>query len=103
MVAGQTIHYFASSANLACTQNATVQILVVAGGGGGISGDGNRSGAGGVVYHSSFSLTAGTTYSVTVGAGGSVGLKGGDSVFGANLIVAYGGGTPSATAVTIWC
>ena len=54
----------------------TIEILVIAGGGGGSGVDsgletGGGGGAGGVVYHATYSMTAGVQYDLTVGAGGS--------------------------------
>lgn len=70
-----------------------VEVLVVGGGGGAGEAGG---GAGGLIYHSSYPVSAGTKYSVTVGAGGQAGganSKGGNganSIFGP--LVAIGGG-----------
>jgi len=71
-----------------------IRVLVVAGGGGGDWGGG---GAGGVIYNTSFPVTAGTPYPITVGNGGpgyvspsSLAQPGGPSIF--SSITATGGG-----------
>lgn len=81
---------------------ATVEYLVVAGGGGGAGGRGGGGGAGGYRTATGFAVTAGSPITVTVGAGGagggsggSEGSKGSNSVFGS--ITATGGGQGSRT------
>jgi len=68
----------------------TIEVLVVGGGGGGgRSGSGygmeGGAGAGGVVHHASYSVTAGVEYDITVGAGGAGGTSGNGST-GSNSV-----------------
>jgi hypothetical protein len=76
----------------------TVEVLVVAGGGAGGGGNynGGGGGAGGLIYNSTFSVAAGTSYTVTVGAGGTgaatKGANGSNSVFGSITAIGGGGG-----------
>ncbi len=98
-----TVHTFYSSGVFGWTDvytNATV--LVVAGGGGGggsASNDiaGGGGGAGGLIYNTSFNLTA-NNYTVIVGSGGAgatgytLGANGTYSSFGTNLNATGGGG-----------
>jgi hypothetical protein len=67
---GYRIHTFDSSGTLVNATNTNIEILVVAGGGGGAAFTGGGGGAGGLIYDSSYSVTA-KSYTVTVGAGGS--------------------------------
>lgn len=74
----------------------TIDILVVAGGGGGGQATvvrGAGGGAGGLIYISSFTVSAGT-YTVTVGGGGAASVNGSNSVFTGNgrTLTANGGG-----------
>jgi hypothetical protein len=73
------------------------EVLLVAGGGGATGGGSAGGGAGGLIAHTSQSLTAGTPYRVVVGAGGSSGLTSDTSTSGSNsqfasLTAAVGGG-----------
>jgi len=80
----------------------SVQVLVVAGGGGGGNGGGagaGGGGAGGLVYSSSYPVTAGQSIAVTVGAGGAGasswhfhGGNGNNSTFGSIIAIGGGGG-----------
>ena len=83
----------------------TIDVLVVAGGGSGGTGNLNTGenasgwftrqgagGAGGVCIQSGRSISAGTTYTITVGAGGTATANGSNSIF--NTITAIGGGGP---------
>ena len=95
---------FPNSSNFSVTSGSgSAEVLVVAGGGGGgnwnqAGNGGGGGGAGGIVYHSTYTIVAGT-YPVTVGNGGSrnpspngsfVGANGDDSIFGG--LTAKGGG-----------
>lgn len=95
---GYRIHTFKDSGTLVNTTNGSVEILVVAGGGGGAAMTGGGGGAGGLIYNSSFAVTA-QNYNVTVGLGGSGqvgtanpgnGSDGQSSIF--NTLTAVGGG-----------
>jgi len=89
-----------SNYNWTCPEDvASVEVLVVAGGGSGGGGSGaigaGGGGAGGIIYNTSYSVVPGTTYTVVVGAGGVganriKGTNGSNSQFGA--LVALGGG-----------
>jgi hypothetical protein len=76
----------------------TLQFLVVAGGGGGGNGGGSAyesggGGAGGLIYHPTFSLSAGT-YTITVGGGGTYNTNGANSTVSynsSNVLTAMGG------------
>jgi len=101
-------HICTTSGSFVPQFSGNIQVLVVAGGGGGGMDMGGGGGGGGVVYHSSYAVTAGSSYTVTVGAGGSgapagshagqnrfhqfniSATQGGNSVFGP--IIAVGGG-----------
>jgi hypothetical protein len=96
---GYIIHIFESNGIFVAPSSVSkVEALLVGGGGGGGWGGG---GGGGVVYLSSVSVTAGTSYPVYVGWGGAavgtisfVGTNGGNSgVFGAIAIGGGAGGT----------
>jgi len=102
-----TYYKFANSGGITFgNSGAPIEVLTVAGGGGGVGAYGGNAvpsgggGAGGVNYHPSFSISA-ATYAITVGAGGAkvatagsaiTGGTGSDSIFGANTIIAKGGG-----------
>jgi len=80
-------------------KSCTIQILVVGGGGGGGYQYGGGGGSGGVIYKSSYSITAGTSYTWTVGTAGSgatssssIGSNGVSSVFNDQTAVGGGGG-----------
>ncbi|MCK9369102.1 hypothetical protein M0R04_04040 [Candidatus Dojkabacteria bacterium] len=105
---GYTIHTFTTDGTFTSLGITNVEILVVAGGGGGgggISGWGGSGGggAGGIVYNSTFPVTA-TSYGVTVGNGGTGGTggyrgnNGQDSIF--STITATGGGGGGSTTDT---
>jgi len=76
----------------------SIEALVVAGGGAGTFDSGGAGGAGGLVYHSSLSVTSGVGISYTIGSGGTysasttptTAANGTNSTFGA--ITAIGGG-----------
>ena len=87
-VSGYKLHVFKSSGTLTCTNGGTIQLLVVGGGGGGGWGGGG-GGAGGLVYNSSYLITA-QSYSITVGQGGT-GSDGVSSSFN-SVVNALGGG-----------
>jgi hypothetical protein len=77
------------------------EVLVVAGGGGGGSNRGGGGGAGGLIYNTSYALTAGIGVTYTVGAGGTGGTTndggdGGNSVFGTLTAIGGGGGGGNA-------
>ncbi|MFA5105895.1 MAG: glycine-rich domain-containing protein [Candidatus Micrarchaeia archaeon] len=89
-----TVHTFTSGGTFNSSLSMNVSVLVVAGGGqGGRNGGG---GAGGLIYNSSYPVSA-QAYSVTVGAGGNAysneqGANGGNSVFGVLTAIGGGGG-----------
>jgi cysteine-rich repeat protein len=90
------IHTFTSSGTFTVTGSCNAEVLVVAGGGSGGGGHyvGGGGGAGGLIYNSSFPLTA-QNYNVVVGQGGynaakELGVNGQNSVF--STLVAVGGG-----------
>jgi len=94
-----TIHTFTGSATFTPSFTGPVEVLVVAGGGGGGTyAAGAGGGAGGLLYVSSYGVSAGTGITVTVGAGGTGGnwgsvvnaTQGSNSVFGP--LNAIGGG-----------
>ena len=99
-VSDVTIESFTSSTTFNVPVGKTsVDVLVVAGGGGGASGgptgagDGagaGGGGAGGLIFKPGFPVTPGGTVSVTVGCGGGNASTGQDSVFG--TLTAKGGG-----------
>ncbi|MEK7163529.1 MAG: glycine-rich domain-containing protein, partial [Patescibacteria group bacterium] len=69
-----TIHTFTGSGTFTPLVAGNVESLVVAGGGGGGWTHAGGGGAGGLVYNSSFAVTA-QAYTVTVGAGGNGGAS----------------------------
>jgi hypothetical protein len=87
-----TVCIFTASGSFTPPFSGTVEVLVVAGGG-----------AGGLIYNTQYSVTAGTTYTVIVGAGGASrtstenGLNGGNSSFGALTATGGGGGASSSS------
>jgi hypothetical protein len=98
-----TVHSFTANGTFNVTNctNCTIEVLVVAGGGSGADGvfagagvgsAAGGGGAGGLIYNSSYPITAGTSYNVTVGLGGLsiTGENGGNSTFG--TLNALGGG-----------
>jgi hypothetical protein len=103
-----TIHTFTGSATFTPSFNGEVEVLVVAGGGGGggaesnfNGGGGGGGGAGGLLYVSSYGVTAGVGITITIGAGGSGGTidqnnatNGSNSIFGG--LTAIGGGRGGA-------
>jgi len=77
----------------------SVEVLVVAGGGGGGGYIDGGGGAGGLIYNSTYAVTAGQPIAVAVGAGGTgangyngVGTKGSNSTFGSLIAIGGGGG-----------
>ena len=90
-------HMFPFSGTFTPTTAISADVLVIAGGGGGAALTGRGAGgAGGLLYHSSQSLTA-TGYTVTVGAGGTADNSGGNSQFG-SLTASVGGGYGAGSA-----
>jgi hypothetical protein len=103
-----TIHTFIGSGTFTPSFTGPVEVLVVAGGGGGggaesnvNGGGGGGGGAGGLLYVSSYGVSAGSGITVTIGAGGSGGTidqnnatNGSNSVFGG--LTAIGGGRGGA-------
>ena len=98
-------HTFLSTGALVPTEQIkNAEVLLIAGGGGSTWRFGGGAGAGGVVYASGNTFTAGTPYVATVGAGGtaggtSVGGSGNNSQF-SSLTVAVGGGYPGGSSTT---
>ena len=93
-VGSYKIHTFTTDGTFTVTSGScTVDVLVVAGGGSGSwSGNpapGGGGGAGGVIYNSSYLMTAGA-YLAVVGEGGVQGVNGDNSTFGD--LTAIGGG-----------
>jgi hypothetical protein len=90
-------HMFPFSGTFTPTTAISADVLCIAGGGGGAALTGRGAGgAGGLLYHSSQSLTA-TGYTVTVGAGGTADNSGGNSQFG-SLTASVGGGYGAGSA-----
>jgi len=94
-----TIHTFTGSATFTPSFNGEVEVLVVAGGGGGGNNHAGGGGAGGLVYASSYGVSAGTGITVTIGAGGASPVlnadpvtNGSNSVFGGLTAIGGGGG-----------
>jgi hypothetical protein len=93
-------HVFTSSGTFTPSQSITADVLVVAGGAGGGAACGGGGGAGGVLEHTSQSITT-QNYTVLVGAGGpggtliNRGTNGQDSQFG-SLTASVGGGNGGA-------
>jgi hypothetical protein len=93
-----TIHTFTGSATFTPSFNGQVEVLVVAGGGGGGVDRAGAGGAGGLLYVSSYGVSANTGITVTIGAGGAgtsqnvVGINGSNSVFGGLTAIGGGGG-----------
>ena len=82
------IHTFLSSGTFINDTSRSVDVLVIGGGGGPSFGGG---GAGALSWDTARSISVGT-YAVTVGNGGVRLSNGQDSIFGANLVKAVGGG-----------
>lgn len=103
-ISGYRIHTFTSSGTFAVNSvcGGNVEVLVAGGGGGAGSTHGGGGGAGGLIYNSSYPVTAGQSISVIVGNGGAGGASGspnngnagGNSVFGS--LTANGGGYGAA-------
>lgn len=92
--ANYKIHEFTSSGTFTVTNaasNATLQCLLVAGGGAGAKRGG---GAGGYIYRPALAITTGS-YSVSIGLGGVFNTSGGDSSF-AGLVAIGGAGTAAS-------
>jgi hypothetical protein len=96
---GYAYHTFTSTGSFLPNQRIKgAEILCVAGGGGGGSDRAGGGGAGGVLYSSSQTLNAGTSYTALVGSGGAAGASGGSNagVNGTNSVlsttIAIGGG-----------
>jgi RHS repeat-associated protein len=92
---GYTIHTFTTSGTFTVTAGGNVEVLAAGGGGGGGHNRGGGGGAGGVVYNSTFPVTA-QPYAVTIGNGGAGGVAGGDATGGGastfSSLTALGGG-----------
>lgn len=87
---GYTRHTYTSSGTFTFTETKSVEVLVVAGGGAASDIYGGGGGAGGLIYNTSFSVTAGSK-TVTVGNSGVAGFNNGqNSVF--DSLTAIGGG-----------
>ena len=91
-------HIFTTSGTFTATgKGGNVEVLVVGGGAGGYSSDGNLTyranggggGAGAVVYYPYYNLAPGQVVNITVGSGGAVNTNGTASVFGT---ISAGGG-----------
>jgi len=103
-VTDATIVSFTSSGTFSVPIGKTsVDVLVVAGGGGGASGGptgagcgagGGGGGAGGLIFKPGFPVTPGGTVTVTLGCGGGNATTGQDSVFGTLTAKGGGGGGP---------
>ncbi len=103
---GYTIHTFTINGTFNCTNNETVEYLVIAGGGGSGSGGvngGGGGGAGGYKNGTGFNVTA-QSYSIIVGNGGAAGsgdsargLNGYDSTFSSITSTGGGGGGARVT------
>jgi hypothetical protein len=112
-VGGYTIHTFTTNGTFDNSNSkiSNIEILVIGGGGSGGTGQqtyayGGGGGAGGVIYYTSYPITA-TSYPVTVGLGGipslvdgsyTNGYPGNRSVFGP--LIALGGGEGAAWGIT---
>lgn len=96
-----TIHTFTASGTFTPDTAGTVDVLVVAGGGGpGYTAWSGAGGGGGVIYETEHSVSA-TAYSVTVGNGGTQGNNGGNSAFDSLTAIGGGrGGTPTLAAAS---
>ena len=78
---------------------ATIEILVVAGGGGGRDVSGNIAGirdsagggGGGVIYNSALAITSGTVYPLSIGTGGASATNGVSSVWNTSFTASGGG------------
>jgi len=87
---------------VAPTSPPTIELFVVAGGGGAANAG---AGAGGLCYQAARSVTAGTSYTVTIGAGGAGApgvndpgaTNGGNSVF--DTIISVGGGASKTGSI----
>lgn len=103
---GYKYHIFTTTGSFVVSGDSSptqTEIFLVAGGGGAGAPLGSGGGAGGLVYHTSYPLPAGT-YPVTVGAGGggatgpgtpgtnTTGSRGSNSVFNGVITAAGGGG-----------
>ncbi len=100
---------FTSSDTFTPPISGNVEVLVVAAGGGGGSFYGGGGGAGGLVYNSSYAVTAGVGITVTIGGGGAGtcagspganGTSGNNSVFG-DITALGGGGGGYSTGVGV--
>lgn len=101
---GFSIHAFTSSGTFVTTRPLAAEVLVVGGGGGGGGGltgvmNAGGGGAGGVLYSTSYAISAGS-YAVSVGAGGGSGTNGGNSSF--STLLAVGGGHGAHAAYAAW-
>ena len=111
-VSGYRTHVFTSDAGFVVPSSGTVDVLVVAGGGSGGSDYGGGGGAGGLVYKTSYAVTA-NTYDAVIGAGGTAsgaaggGNIGGDSTWtingGSQVFIAKGGGGGGSEALSAHC
>jgi hypothetical protein len=92
-----TYHTFTSTSTFTALEKIkNAEVLLVAGGGGATGAGSAGGGAGGLIAHTSQSLTAGTSYTVVVGAGGTSGASSDTSTSGSNSqfasLTAVGGG-----------
>lgn len=98
-----TIHTFTAGGTFTPNGTTDVEVLVVAGGGSGGGSTAGGGGAGGLIYDSSYSVSAGAM-SVTVGNGGpqtlaqTSGNSGQNSVFGTLTAIGGGGGGFTSSA-----
>ena len=90
------------------TVPATIEILAVAGGGGGGAIWGDRAGirasagggAGGVIYNSALGIAAGTVYTISIGDGGGSNTSGSNTIWNSTFVARGGGnGAVSDTAI----
>ena len=91
-VGGYRYHAFSTNGTFDVTNvpaGATLEVFLIGGGGGSWNSSG-AAGAGGALYHPSFSPSV-TSYPITVGAGGAANTQGSDSQF-SSLMKALGGG-----------
>lgn len=93
---GSGVYSAASNSVTPTLPTVSVDVLMVAGGGGGLTGPGAAGGAGGLIGYSSYSFNGSTNYAVTIGAGGAANASGVNTTI-AGLTTALGGGTGSTS------